>query len=362
MHYRTYGNTGKKVSLLGFGGMRFDRDEEKGAAAMLRAYELGVNFFDTAPFYCRDKSLDIFGRALPLMDREKIIVSSKSNSKADRDEAALRKRVDNMLERMKIDTLDVLHMWCIFDLDQYRTILAPGGPYEGARKLKEEGIVRHVSFSAHAPTSDIVTMCEEGHFDGALLSFNIINHAARIDGLRAARRNNLGVATMNPLGGGLLTRLSGRLRPGRKEADKDLLRTAFRFVASHEEVSLVLSGMKSVEEVEMNVAALEDLSAPRPDLVTGILDRFSDVGQDFCTTCRYCLPCPEEIDIPSFMAAQDLHRAGLHETAKQELRFRVTRNRADACSECGECEEKCTQQLPIVKRLKKTESFFGEKY
>jgi len=351
MQYRPYGKTGRSVSVLGFGGMRFSKDEELGAAAMLRAYELGINYFDTAPFYCRDRSLDIFGKALPHMDREKILVSSKSNINHDRNEKDLQRSVEKMLKRMKIDTLDFLYMWCIFDLEQYRRIIAPGGPYEGARKLRREGIVRHIVFSAHAPTSDIVTICEEGLFEGALLSFNIINQAVRLEGLRAAHRSGIGTAVMNPLGGGLLTRLKGNLDISRG-MDEELLRTALRFCASHEEVGCVLSGMKSPKEVEMNVRAIKSVEEPSSEEIRRVRQRFAGLGKNFCTICRYCLPCPEGIDIPAFMSAYDYTRAGLRELANQQIRFRQSKVTADACSECGECEETCTQQLPIINRLK----------
>lgn len=362
MHYRIYGNTGREVSLLGFGGMRFSRNEDLGAAAMLRAYELGINYFDTAPFYCRDRSLDIFGKALPLMDRDRILISSKSNLNHDKDEAGVRRRVDGMLKRMHIDRLDILYMWCIFSLDQYRKIVAPGGPYEGALKLKEEGVIGHVAFSAHAPTEDIVTMCREGRFEGALVSFNVINHAVRRPGLQAAGEMNMGLATMNPLGGGMLAELNTYLESQGRGFDGDFPATALRFVASHAEVTTVLSGMKSPEEVEKNVAAVETVTEPSREEIDAIGQRFSSLGKDFCTICRYCLPCPESIDIPAFMAAYDLSRIGMDVQGKQHLAFRTTKTKATACTECGECEEKCTQQLDIIERLKEIEPRYGKKY
>ena len=310
------------------------------------------------------------------MDRDKILVSSKSGIGSDKDAGAVRRRVDDMLRRMNIDYLDVLHMWCIFSLDQYRAIVAPGGPYDGAVQLKEEGLVRHLAFSAHAPTRDIITMCEEKRFEAALLSFNIINHEARLDGLMAASRMKMGVATMNPLGGGVLTRLDAYYKKqGSKEekkgvnkfsdafpANEDFPATALQFVASHREVSVILSGMKSPEEVDMNVKALEKVEKPDGRAIDAILERFGALGKSFCTICRYCLPCPEEIDIPAFMAAYDLHRVGMEQAGRMQLGFRRSREHADACSECGECEKACTQQLPIMERLKEIEGRFGKKY
>jgi predicted aldo/keto reductase-like oxidoreductase len=253
-------------------------------------------------------------------------------------------------------------MWCIFSLDQYRDIIAPGGPFEGARKLKDEGLVRHLAFSAHAPTRDIITMCEEGLFEAALLSFNIINHKARREGLMAARRMNLGLATMNPLGGGLLPQMKNHVKSAEEELGEGFLATALRFVASHEEVSVVLSGMKNPEEVEANVKALENLEKPDRKTVDAIAERLGDLGKSFCTICRYCLPCPEGIDIPAFMAAYDLHKVGMQQAGRVQLGFRRSKDGPESCSECGECEERCTQQLPIIDRLKGIEGRFGKKY
>ena len=205
-------------------------------------------------------------------------------------------------------------------------------------------------------------MCEERRFEAAILSFNIINHQARLEGLRAARRMNLGLATMNPLGGGLLARLNTYFDSDRGEYGEDFLATALRFVASHEEVSVILSGMKDVREVEQNVKALEAVEHPSREAVDAILEPLGGLGRNFCTLCRYCLPCPESIDIPAFMAAYDLHKAGMQSAGRQQLGFRRSKNRAETCSQCGECEEKCTQQLSIIERLKEIDGRFGKKY
>lgn len=359
MEYRTFGKTGKKVSILGFGGMRFSRDEDLGAAAMLRAYELGINFFDTAPFYCRDRSLDIFGQALPRMDRSSILVSSKSGIGSDKTESDVRRRVEEMLTRMRIDYLDFLCMWCVFDLDQYRKIIAPAGPYQGALKLKEEGLVRHINISIHATTPEIITMCEEGLFEGVILSFNVINHRVRIEGIRAASRLKMGVISMNPLGGGLIPSLEESLKQ-RGKAKEDLTASALRFTASHKGICVVLSGMKSPDEVEQNVAALSGQIETRASDGTRLEEHLSRFGTRFCTLCRYCLPCPEGIDIPAFMSTANFRKAGLHDLAAQAFRFRRSKVRAENCTECGQCEEKCTQSLNIVETLRNIESKFGK--
>nr|HPQ40569.1 aldo/keto reductase [bacterium] len=149
MHYRDYGKTGKRVSVIGFGGMRFTEDEDEGIRAMLRASELGINYFDTAPHYCKDRSEIIFGNAFKEFTRP-FYVSSKSSIGEEKTADDVRRRVETALERMGTGKIHFFHMWCIMNWDHFEKVIAPGGPYEGALKLKDEGLVEHVVFSTHA--------------------------------------------------------------------------------------------------------------------------------------------------------------------------------------------------------------------
>ena len=153
MHYKEFGKTGKQVSVLGFGGMRFDpKDEDLAVSTIQRAAELGVNYFDTAPGYCEDDSETIIGKALaglPSSLRNKLFVSTKSHFKAEPTAKDVRKHIDSQLVKLQRDKFEFYQMWCLMDLEQFHAIMQPDGPYEGALQAKKEGADRsHMLFAA----------------------------------------------------------------------------------------------------------------------------------------------------------------------------------------------------------------------
>ncbi|MFA7205193.1 MAG: aldo/keto reductase, partial [Saccharofermentanales bacterium] len=173
MIYKEYGHTGIKVSALGFGGMRFRSDEyrkdpEICAEIVKYANSKGINYFDTAPGYCDDMSEVIYGYAFKDMP-EKFYVATKSSYWSDKTSDDVRRRCEESLKRMNVDSIDFYQMWSIMNLAHYRNIMAPGGPYEGAMKLKEEGLVKHICLSTHAGGSEIKEIVDEGAFEGILL-------------------------------------------------------------------------------------------------------------------------------------------------------------------------------------------------
>jgi predicted aldo/keto reductase-like oxidoreductase len=373
MRYKEFGQTGKRVSVLGFGGMRFDPEDEGLAIRTVhRAVERGINYFDTAPGYCHDRSEAYIGKALASLPAEKragIFVSTKSHHRADPTARAVLNRIEGQLEKLKRDKIDFYNMWCLMDQDQFHLIRKPGGPYEGALRAKEQGIIDHICCSVHASGEDISAMVEEGGFEGFTLGYNILNHDFRKQGLRAAAAAGLGVVTMNPLGGGLLTRDAERLSALKEDESDSFIAAALRFNLAHPEITVVLSGMKNPSEVDFNVGAVEKAGEPDPAAVGRLLERFEALGESFCTGCSYCLKeCPEGIQIHLYAGLWDRVRMKLPEEAvrvyevfrKDEDRW-LKGKRASDCTACGECEKACTQKLPIRDYLNCIADFLGEK-
>jgi predicted aldo/keto reductase-like oxidoreductase len=204
MIYHRYGSTGIEVSAVGFGGMRFENQDDVGTCASLvkAAYDKGINYFDTAPAY--GKSEDIFGVAFKQMnktrDSKPFYVSTKSsNTDADK----IRKDLENSLKRMNLDHIDFYHFWCILSLDEYRRRKA-GGALAEFERLKNEGLIRHICVSTHMTGPEIGEMLHDYPFEGVLLGYSAMNFAYREVGLEAATKLDLGVAVMNPLGGGII--------------------------------------------------------------------------------------------------------------------------------------------------------------
>ena len=209
MIYREFGKTGKQLSVLGFGGLRFPYDlymteagREKCTELVVEAWKNGVNYFDTAPDYCESKSEQIYGAAFRCM--KDFYVSTKSTINEDPKADDVRRRIEKSLDIMGLEKIHFYHMWCILDIEQYRRIIAPGGPYWGALKAKEEGLIEHICFSAHCTGNEIAEIIKEGYFEGVTLGYNVINSKFREEGVRAAREQGIGVITIHPLAGGFI--------------------------------------------------------------------------------------------------------------------------------------------------------------
>jgi hypothetical protein len=373
MWYKPYGSTGKLVSAIGFGGMRFPKkhpdkpeyDYDACAGMLLEAQARGVTYFDTAPYYCDDQSELIFGHAMPDLKKAgtPVWVSTKSS---ERDGSKLRAQLETSLGRLGLPKVTFFHIWCILNLDDYRSRLVPGGAHEAAKKAQEEGLIDHVVFSTHCNGAEIETIVDEGLFEGVTLGYNILNFRFRQQGLAAAARRGMGVVTMNPLGGGVIPHRGEKLGFLKSEGDSTVIDAALKFNASHESISVVLAGMGSLDEVRQNCEVGRRLAesgtgaaavASRQAFVAArkqdLEHKTAEALDTLCTGCQYCLPCPQDIPIPKFMLAYNEKIFGEPKDTLGMLKghFGVDAALSATCVACGACEERCTQHLPIITRL-----------
>ncbi len=358
MQYREYGKTGKKVSVIGFGGMRFGKDEDYAAEVVRRANALGINYFDTAPFYCDDRSEYIYGKAFKNMPKE-FYVSTKSSVNKEATADQVRWRIENSLERMGVDKINFFHMWCIMDLEQYNRVMAPGGAYEGALKAKEEGLIDHLVVSTHCNGADIRKIIEDNVFEGVLLGYNVLNHPFRQEGVDAAIEHNIGVVTMNPLGGGLIPQHEKYFSFLKNSEEETVSQAALRFNAVQKGITVVLAGMGTMEEVEENVKVGEGILEISENKLNEIKEKIGTGINTLCTTCGYCMKCPQKIKIHNYLEAYNLSILDAPERMMEHLHWLKERgnlNENDVlpseCISCGICEDLCTQKLPIISRLK----------
>lgn len=365
MIYRRFGLTDKEVSVLGFGGMRFGPDEEKGAELVRRVLEKGINYIDTAPTYCDARSESIIGRGIRGW-KEPFYLSTKTTFNDDPTADAVRRRIDASLERFGVGTITFLYMWGVNSLDVFKEIMAPGGAYEGAMRARDAGLIEHICISSHASGRDIGEMIAGGGFAGVTLGYNVVNAPFRRDGIEEARARQMAVVVMSPLGGGLIPNATGaRLWEGRRPpaSNYDPVGTALRFVANTPGVTVVLSGMECAEEVDRNAESIETPGPPRADDVALLQERFAPIAEDFCTFCFYCMSCPEGIVIPGMLKLYDWHRAGVPDVRSRwaeaaDSWFEGVR--AGACTGCGTCEERCPVGLPIIDRLTECADLFED--
>ena len=357
--YKEYGKTGKKVSAIGFGGMRFRKEDyeksfEEAAKVAIRANELGINYFDTAPFYCDDKSEEIMGVAFKHMTNP-FYVSTKSGISSEKNADEVRRRIEKSLKRLGVEKINFFHMWCILNLDQYRKIMAPGGPYEGVLKAKEEGLIDHITFSTHCSGEEIETIVNEGYFEGVTLGYNATNFAFRQKGIKAAYEKGLGVVTMNPLGGGIIPQNPDFYSFLKENEDDTLVQAALKFNASHKEITVTLAGMGSIAEVEENIRAGESFGEMTEARMEALSNKLNSSLDKLCTGCSYCIGCPKDIDIPKFMDAYNMYilkKDNKEITNRLKWHWSLNTKQAAECIACGKCERKCTQHLPIIERLK----------
>ncbi len=351
MLFKTYGNTGKKISALAFGGMRFANpdDIDTNAAVVLHAYNKGVNYFDTAPGYCADKSEEIFGAAVRQMTPGTFYTSTKCMA-SDGDD--LRKSLERSLERLGVDTVDFFHIWCIVKPEQWGRRKA-GGAVAAAQKAKEEGLINHLVFSSHM-TGDLISgMIDEGIFEGVTLGYCAINFPYRQKAVDAAHAAGLGVVTMNPLGGGVIPANAGRFDFIRGSDDPDVVAAAIRFNVSQPAITAALVGFTTCEHVDAAVAAVENFQPYPAAHVESIKEKITESFEGLCTGCGYCLPCPVGLEIPKLMDAYNQKILADENTLMGRLKWHwnVPADVAAGCTGCGACETACTQQLPIIERM-----------
>ena len=371
MQYRRFGNTGIQISALGFGCMRLPEvqledgtwqvDQEKTDEMLLRAYELGVNYFDTALYYCHHNSEIAIGKALKPI-RDKVYVSTKCPLETVNSKEDFEATLDKSLAKLDMDYVDFYHFWGINRKKFDEKILALG-LMEKALELKAKGKIRHISFSFHDTPEALKYIIDNGYaLESVLLQYNLLDRANE-EMIQYAAAKGLGVAVMGPVGGGRLaapTELVRKLGGG----NLNTYELALRFVLGNPGVCCALSGMQNVTMVEQNaaVASLENpMSEEQWKQVGQSLENLKKFSELYCTGCGYCQPCPKGIVIPKIFQAYTYHNVyGLHELAKKTFQNYVNNEKEPGatsvdCIDCGFCEDKCPQHLKIRQLLKKVE-------
>lgn len=376
MQYTEFGRTGIQVSRLGFGCMRFPSrevdgkkvfDEEESIRMMHRAMELGVNYFDTAPGYCEKQSEIIVGKALKGR-RDKVYLSTKYPSEeASGDD--LERKLETSLKKLDTDYIDFYHMWGISLKTFVERLDTPDGPMARARKLRDAGVIRHISFSFHDAPENMIEIIRrgEGVFASVLCQYNLLDRANE-DAIAYAHEQGLGVTIMGPVGGGRLgapSKVIQDLLPGKVQSSAEM---ALRFVMNNKNVNIALSGMSSMDMVEENAAVASNMEPLTPEeeaRIAASLEENRRLADLYCTGCNYCMPCPKGINIPEIFKMMNYHRVyGLTKFARDNY-ARIGKEpwlnfqNAAACVQCGACEKKCPQHLHIREQLRAAHEALG---
>jgi predicted aldo/keto reductase-like oxidoreductase len=380
MVYREFGKTGIKMSALGFGAMRLPMkdtagggrlvDYDKAVPMLHRAFELGVNYIDTAPYYCEKDSETAVGMALNSWKGPDKVYLSTKNPVEDASGEHWRGRLEASLKKLNRDAIDFYHMWGI-SLESFQTkIDVKDGPIEAAMRAKEEGLIRHLSFSFHDKPENMVPLIDSGYFESVLCQYNLLDRSNEAS-IAHAHKKGLGVVIMGPVGGGRLGSPSDVIRGMLKKDIRSTAEMALRFVLANPNVNIALSGMQTVEMVEENakVASIDGvLTKEELAEVEKMLEENKRLAELYCTGCKYCMPCPQGINIPHVFSLMNYHKVyGLTDYARKEYATLLTplddrkenfqKERgldASHCVECAKCQGHCPQHLEIIAQLKET--------
>ncbi len=327
MEYTTLGNTGLKVSRLGFGGIPIQRISKDEAIALIHKLpEYGVNYIDTARGYT--VSEEYIGAGLDGI-RDKFVLATKSQA---RTKEAMAADIDISLKNLRTDHIDLYQLHFVQPKD-FDTIIGPGGAMEALLEAKAAGKIGHIGFTTHE-----VAMFEKAleldWVETIMFPYNFVETQGT-DLMKKCRELGKGFICMKPLAGGAIEDVS----------------LAMRFIAANENVSVNIPGMASEEELAQNVKAASDV-APLTEAELAQVQHIRDtLGNQFCRRCNYCQPCTMGINISfCFTLNGYLTRYGLKDWAIG--RYKSMAVEPNACIECGACESRCPYKLPIISMLK----------
>lgn len=361
-------------SPLGIGTNRFSVKDARDEAGLNRSAELvamaldaGCSYIDVASNYSKGFAGEICRRAFRLTDAKKDVAVKVSFLSDVTAEDTLR-RVESELEQLGIDHAAFLVVWNIASLAQFEQIMAKGALYEGALQAKRHGLVDHICFSSHAKPDEIQQVIESGAFEAGTIAFSPLNSIVMMPVLDTAQRCGVGLIAMNPLGGGVIPQAEDYFSFLRCQGDDSTAAAALRYVCAHPAIQIALSGMSCLDELQQNLSAFKDKGqVPAEQRMERVKAGFAAL-EGYCTGCRYCMPCPAGIDIPAWMQSRnaalfpavpmynrtdpDVLRS-IRLFRKLQLDFSILPEDGRCqCLDCGACETKCTQHLPIRRYLR----------
>ena len=368
MQYR-YDRYGNKISILGFGCMRFTTnagriDIDKCEKEIMAAYKAGVNYFDTAYIYPGSEAAigEVFERN---HIRDDIYIATKLPHYLIKSKEGAEKLFKEELRRLRSDHVDYYLMHMLSD-DQTWERLKQLGIDKWIEEKKRSGEIRQIGFSYHGNSDTFMELLDAYDWDFCQIQYNYLDEHSQAGktGLHYAYNKNIPVIIMEPLRGG---RLVNNLpeKANKLFADYEIKRTpaqwAFKWLWNQKEVTCVLSGMNSIAMVEENCQSASEshvgeFSEKEETLLKKVVEAINEKMKVGCTGCRYCMPCPKKVDIPGTFAIYNQYHGDSKFNAMREY-IMCTALRKDAtsasnCIECGKCEKHCPQNIEIRKELK----------
>lgn len=378
MQYRKWNSGDMEISALGFGCMRFPLeragdsssiDREKAFEMIEYAYKNGVNYFDTAYTYHGGKSEEFVGESLKKLGRERVNIATKMpvwlcNSKED-----YLDKFEEQLLRLRTNYID-FYLAHATNKERFEE-MKKNDYFSFLEEEKERGRIKFCGFSFHDDLETFKEMVDYYDWDFCQVQFNYMDedYQAGIEGIRYAKEKGLDVIIMEPVKGGKLAQGPEEFKEifNSISSELSLAQWALKWVYNFEEVSLVLSGMSSLDQVKENMdlasySQPESMSKEELKAVDRAKSFLKSRTQVACTECEYCLPCPENVAIPTIFRKfnnEHIYRDIVDEFGSYKSMIEKEED-ASRCVECGSCESLCPQNINIIDSLKRADRYFRD--
>lgn len=379
MQYRRFGSLDWQASALGFGCMRLPTvdgkalsgniDEAESIQMIRFAIDRGVNYVDTAYPYHEKNSEIVTGKALKDGYRGKVRLATKSPVWSIKKTEDFDLFLNEQLKKLQTDYID-FYLFHGLDKKRWDNVVIKMNLLEKAESAQRDGKIGYIGFSFH-DRYDVFQEIIDGYngWTFCQIQYNYMNteHQAGARGLRYAASKGLAVVIMEPLLGGRLANPPAPVLNVFKKTGKTPVDSALQWVWNQPEVSLLLSGMHTMRQVEENIASADTsgINAMGPEELAVIgraRDKYKDMTLIPCTRCGYCLPCPNEVNIPRIIKLfNDGFTYGDVETSRGiYANYMAEASRAGSCVQCKACEEKCPQKISISEWMPKAHAVLGE--
>ncbi|MEG1642161.1 MAG: aldo/keto reductase [Synergistaceae bacterium] len=379
MQYREIKKTGEKLSLLGFGCMRFQTklsgkqysrliDIEKAKKQIFHAIDLGINYLDTAYPYHFGASESFLGEHILCTPyRQKINIATKLPCYLINDKKSIEKYFLAQLKKLNVECIDYYLLHAI-ELRTYEKMKS-FGIIEFMNKIKKEGKIRNIGFSFHGAKDEFNKIIDDYDWDFTQVQYNLLDEQfqAGIDGIKYASSKDMGVIIMEPLrGGSLVSKIPQEVKNIYVSAKEQRTPAewALKWIADKPEITMILSGMNTMEQIDENCKILStsypnSMTEEENKKTTEVKKAYEKLLKVRCTECSYCMPCPAGINIPATFKNYNSYYLFSKSRAKMQHMiysgFRTADGKAhwvNSCINCGKCEKVCPQKIEIRKELK----------